>query len=66
MPKFTVYVERSVECSVEVEAADEHEAYSLVDKADFPLPPAEEWEPIEGWRYVVQDADGRELLDVDR
>lgn len=57
---FTVEVMRTVTVQVNVEAGSAEEAAEKVNQADFVLPAREEWEPIEGWEYVVT-RDGTEL-----
>lgn len=65
MPKYTVIVQRSFNCNVEVEAGTPQEAVSKVDDRDFPLPDLDQWSGVKDWTYVVYDEVGDELLDTD-
>lgn len=61
MATYHVEVLRTIACAVEVEASEPWEAAEKVNRTDFPLPPVGEWNPLDGWEYVVYDDMGTEL-----
>lgn len=62
MPTYSVVVRRSIECTVDVEAASPEDAVELVSRADYRLPPRDEWDGIKDWAYFVYD-DGEEVYE---
>ena len=62
VPRYRVEISRTVQALVEVDAATPQAALEVVDQREFPLPPAADWQPLEGWEYAVLDAHGREVL----
>jgi hypothetical protein len=65
MARYAVEVLRTVATTVEVEAEDPDEAHRKVNDRSFPLPPIQEWEPLDGWEYVVYDEAEQEVLRID-
>ena len=57
MPSYNVHIYRTIAVDVAVEADSPEEAVATVNKSSFPLPPYDDWELIDGWRYVVYDPD---------
>lgn len=65
MTKYLVEIARTIRTTVEVEAATPEAARETVDHRDFELPPHGRWSGDKDWQYIVMDADGTELIDVD-
>ena len=57
MASHHVHVQRTITTEVMVEAETPEAAVSSVSHSDFPLPPYDQWEIIDGWRFVVYDPD---------
>lgn len=63
MTNYEVRVVRSMETTVEVEAESPEDAAKQVDRSDFALPPAEEWDTLkDSYEYTVLDAEGEVLF----
>lgn len=61
--KFQVEVTRSITTTVEVEAGSAAEAAAKVSRADYPLPPRDEWYGHKDWSIDVvsdEEEDGQE------
>lgn len=59
MATFEIEVQQTITTTVEVKARNLAGAAAKVIRADFPLPPRDEWENI-GWCYrAPTDADGK-------
>ena len=58
MPTFQVEVQRTIVCTVTVEADDADAAMAVVDDASYQLPAAHECDYLDGNVYVVYDESG--------
>lgn len=57
MTRYHVYLSRSIECGVDVEADTPNAAADKASRNDFPLPPADEWNALKDWRLTVYEID---------
>lgn len=65
--EFDVEVTRSVRTMVTVDAETAQAAINLVDKRDFELPGAEEWEVLKGsYELAIYDDDGEVVAGNER
>ncbi len=53
MPKFTVSITHSISVDVDVEADTAEGAIDKARRADFPLPPREDWSGLKDWQFQV-------------
>lgn len=60
--EYEVEVQRTISIAVKVVAKNPRSAAKTVDKTSFPLPPANEWDTLEGWTYIVRDPQTSEEL----
>lgn len=51
---FEVEVHRTISTTARVRAKNPLSAARQVDNLSFPLPPADDWDGIEGWTYIVR------------
>lgn len=63
MSTYKVEVLRTVATTVEVtDCSSPEEAAVKVNMVNFPLPDISEWNPLDGWEFVVYDLCGNEVL----
>jgi hypothetical protein len=62
MPMFDAEIQRTIYCTVPVEAANPDDAFERVNRRDFPLPPLEEWQTLKGEGVTIRDPGTEEEL----
>lgn len=63
--KYRIEVLRMVANEVTVEASTPEAAVTEADRRDFPMPPVQDGQVLDGWEYVVYDKAGKELHRVE-
>lgn len=59
---YSVEVQKTIYCTIEVEADTPEEAITVADKETTPLPKLEEWSTL-GYEYAVYDGDGNRIAE---
>lgn len=63
---YEVEVQKEVTTTVRVRAKNALSAAKQVDNMSYPLPPAADWDDVEGWNYTVRgNASGKILYEGD-
>ena len=61
--RYEVEVQRTFSVIVDIDAESPTHALEAANSSATPLPPYHEWEPLDGWTFVVRDAEGNILAE---